>query len=144
MIMSGCKPMLSSKIAKKSKVQGSFSNTDEERLQYCLKSLRCRTWIASGEKVLFGIFSQIGSTSGPSKSPAPSHPQHHTRKRSCQRSLFHNKPPAMMRLVAHNAQRRDIYIIIGAFRRMPGGRNKEETHHDQVRGQTQQVRSPLQ
>jgi hypothetical protein len=40
--------------------------------------LKCLTWIASSEKALSGIFSQIGSTSGPSRSPAPSHPQHQT------------------------------------------------------------------
>jgi hypothetical protein len=97
MIMFGYKPMWSSKMAKKSrvqksKVQASFDSTDEERPQYCFKSLRCRTWIASGEAVLFGIFSQIGSTSGPSNTPAPSHPQHHTKERSDQHSLFHDKP----------------------------------------------------
>lgn len=38
----------------------------------------CLTVIASVVVVRFGILSQIGSTSGPSRSPAPSQPQHQT------------------------------------------------------------------
>lgn len=36
----------------------------------------CRTIV--GSNVVLANASQIGSTSGPSRSPAPSHPQHHT------------------------------------------------------------------
>lgn len=41
--------------------------------------LSCRILTTSGFVDLFGMRSQIGSTSGPSRSPAPSHPQHHTK-----------------------------------------------------------------
>ena len=47
--------------------------------------LSCRTLTASGLDELFGICSHIGSTSGPSRSPAPSQPQHHTAK--CKRVI---------------------------------------------------------
>ena len=42
------------------------------------KSLLCLTFTDSVVVDLFGIFSHIRSTSGPSRSPAPSQPQHHT------------------------------------------------------------------
>jgi hypothetical protein len=38
----------------------------------------CLTVTLEGLPVLFGMCSQMGSTSGPSRSPAPSQPQHHT------------------------------------------------------------------
>ncbi len=37
-----------------------------------------RTLTESAREDLFGMCSQMGSTSGPSRSPAPSHPQHQT------------------------------------------------------------------
>lgn len=43
-----------------------------------LRLRSCRTTTASTWVDLNGIRSQIGSTSGPSRSPAPSQPQHHT------------------------------------------------------------------
>ena len=45
---------------------------------YNSKLRSCLTLTASAVVVRLGIASQIGSTSGPSKSPAPSQPQHHT------------------------------------------------------------------
>ena len=48
--------------------------------QTYIKLRSCLTFTASARVDLFDILSQIGSTSGPSKSPAPSHPQHHTVK----------------------------------------------------------------
>jgi len=47
---------------------------------FCVNPRLCLISTASGVELLFDIFSQMGSTSGPSRSPAPSHPQHHTIK----------------------------------------------------------------
>lgn len=51
------------------------------------KPRSCFTWIVSSENDRACICSQIGSTSGPSRSPAPSQPQHQTDRvnlcRSC-------------------------------------------------------------
>lgn len=45
-----------------------------------LMLLSCLTVTLSGLILSFDILSQMGSTSGPSRSPAPSQPQHHTAK----------------------------------------------------------------
>lgn len=49
------------------------------------------TRTASGDEDLFGILSQIGSTSGPSRSPAPSQPQHQTALNFCERRIYSKK-----------------------------------------------------
>ena len=58
----------------------SRQHNSHTRRYAAFKSRRWRTLTTSGSVVRFGLCSQIGSTSGPSRSPAPSQPQHHTGK----------------------------------------------------------------
>jgi len=81
--------------------------------------------MASGMLDLLDIFSQIGSTSGPSRSPAPSHPQHHTKK-SGQHSALNVKPAAVEGSTSHAHISPDtgIYGIALATSKIAKGGNR--------------------